>query len=531
MCGIVGVASTEGMKNRSVRLQYMKVGLDIDSWRGWESTGMALVPEASNTAPIVYKRALNGRDFIQLRQVEKYLADIEKYSVVIGHNRAATTGRGNIVDHNAHPFQYGNITLVHNGHIRNTHSLKGAMQGANCPVDSAHVAWSMDENGEKETLEQIEGGFVFVWWNSLSSTLNIARNTERPLHFAFIEKENSMYWASEHTALLHLLKDAEIDEDEGILFPKAWNWYQFNLKDLRSFTKTPFVKCQGWQNRQSQTTSQTGSGSSGIPENMVTDEDLAAWALGGHDTSSTKTQTTDRTTESGTISDSEEVDEIRDSISKQRLEQVRASGVPTSKKRVARAKMELRKIGLAYEEMRNCEPMCWSPYKNQETLGSVLARTKKSNQMVEVLQVRYEDWLKYHATQNLLVDCVNVRNPNTKDQRIVGVVSPKMQKYLEDWKRRREDKKEEEPQKEDKSSESLDRTYFGPEGRKVSLARFRELVNGGCAHCDGDIHPMEHSSVVWVDRSSRPICPTCAQDPAVLELLGIPPEYRRQIVH
>src|SRR5579862_8555722 len=144
MCGIVGCASTEGMKNRSARLDYMKMGLDIGSWRGWESTGLALVGQNAKEAPIVYKRAVNGRDFIQLKIVDKYLNDIEKFPVVIGHNRAATTGRGNIVDHNAHPFQYGKITLVHNGHIRNCHSLKGAAEGAGCQVDSAHVAFSMD---------------------------------------------------------------------------------------------------------------------------------------------------------------------------------------------------------------------------------------------------------------------------------------------------------------------------------------------------------------------------------------------------
>lgn len=512
MCGIVGVASSEGMKNRSARLQFMKVGLDIDSWRGWESTGMALVPEDPKDPTIVYKRALNGRDFIQLRKVEKYLDDIEKYPVVIGHNRAATTGRGNIVDHNAHPFQYGRITLVHNGHIRNTHELQGAVAGANCLVDSAHVAFAMNANGEKETLEQIEGGFCFVWWNSETGTLNIARNTERPLHMAFAAKENTFYFASELTELLHLLKDVPIDEEAGIMYPAAWSWYQFNLKNLREFTKTPFVKRQGRRNQ----TTILGAGRGSVGEDISTtegwtDEELAQW-----DHLETRNTRQGRTS-AQTFNDREEVEEIRETIANQRLKDVKLAGIPTSKKRIARAKQELKKLGIEYNSMKICTPGAWTKYKNQDSLGSVLARTKTGGHLVEVLQVRQEEYVEYYKANTLLVDCINVRNGPANDFRIVGIVSPRMKDYLDKRAQNLE------------AAGSIERAYDGPGGMKITLARFLELTHTGCANCRGDLHPKEHGALLWIAGSA--ICPECAGDPAVMELLGIPEHVRQDIVH
>lgn len=530
MCGLVGTASSEGMKSRSDRVQFMKMGLDIDSWRGWESTGVALTPENLKDAPIIYKRALNGRDFIQLKQVDKLFNDLEKFPVAIGHNRAATTGRGNIVDHNAHPFQYGNITLVHNGHIRNTHSLKGAQEGAQCLVDSSHVAFSMNANGEMETLEQVDGGFVFVWWNQATQLLNVARNTERPFHFAYAERENTLYWASEHTMLLHLMKDIAIDEDLGILYPKPWNWYQYDLKDLRSYKKIPFVKRQGWQKTtqgtHSNVTSMRGRhrGDTTAMNGAYagwTDEEMEAWERGEFETPSERIEKSITDT-SKKAEDAAEIDEIRQALANQRLKDVKIAGIPTSPKRIKRAKEELRKLGIDYNAMRNCEPLSWCKYKNQDNLGSVLARTKKDNLLVEVLQVRHEQFQLYSKHNNLLVDCINVRNGPNNDFRVIGTVSPRMTKYITDHLER---SKREEARGE---GGSIERNLDGPDGLKISLDRFVELSDKGCANCQSDIDPKHHGAITWVGRPSQPICPTCSSDPGIMELLGVPEFYRRR---
>lgn len=528
MCGIVGCASTEGMKNRSDRLSYMKMGLDIGSWRGWESTGLALVGQTAKEAPIVYKRALNGRDFIQLKTVDKYLSDIEKYPVVIGHNRAATSGRGNIVDHNAHPFQYGKITLVHNGHIRNCHELKGASQGAECQVDSAHVAFSMDANGEQETLEAVDGGFCFVWWNSELETLNIARNNERPLHMAFAAKENSFYFSSELTQLLHLMQDIDIDEETGIMFPKPWVWHKFNLKNLREYTKVPFVQRQGRQQMNTGNmrihgrtggpgTTETGSGQS----SELTDVELSD--LENPDTLKDGTQET-----------TFEIDEIRKELSNQRQKDAKAHGVPTSPKRLKRAKQELKRMGLEYEGMRVCTPKAWVKYKNQDNLGTIVAVTKREGHRVEVLNVRYQEFEEFYKVKILLVDCVNVRKGDRNDDRIIGVVSKRMEGFLT---RRKEQAAQKEKEAQERHTEesprkhvsnSIDRVCPGPRGIYISMARYYELTDNGCANCCTDLLPRDCEDVTWIGES--PLCINCGKDPGILELLGIP-DHSRAGVH
>lgn len=512
MCGIIGVASTEGMRNRGIRRNYMRMGLDIDSWRGWESTGMALVEDKRSASPIIYKRALNGRDFIQLNKVDKYLDDIEKYPIVIGHNRAATTGRGHIVDDNAHPFQYGKITLVHNGHIRNTLDLPGAVELAQCPVDSAHVAASMEVNGEMETLESLDGGFAFVWWNSVTGTLNMARNTERPLNFVFSDKENTLFFASEFTQLLHLLKEVPLDEETGLLYPEPWVWYQFDLKNLREYTKTPFVRRHGRRNTGSKGTIQRGSGAQDtLLADILVEEDEEAWEAWAQEQSGRRA-TGDRT--GVPTFERSELDEIREDISKQRHKDARQSGIPTSRKRIERAKQELKNMGLSYGHMRVCHPVSWTKYKNQTNLGTVLARTHNGGHMVEVLQVRSEEYSEFSKWGRILVDLVNVRRSSNGSKHIVGVVSQRMKEYL----KRKEENLPVSISRE--ASGAIDRNYDGPGGGKITLDRFIELTSDGCGNCCCDLPPSQHGTLIWVGDS--PLCSECGRDPGVLELVGFP---------
>src|SRR6185312_6118211 len=96
MCGLLGFASTEGMKRRSLSRGFFMTGFPMVAVdRGMESSGLALVGNPAEV-PTIYKKALWGGDFIMHVPVRKYLDDIEKYSVAIGHVRAATSGRGNI---------------------------------------------------------------------------------------------------------------------------------------------------------------------------------------------------------------------------------------------------------------------------------------------------------------------------------------------------------------------------------------------------------------------------------------------------
>lgn len=503
MCGIVGTASTEKMKARSDRYAFMKVGLDLDSWRGWESTGIACVPEAEKENPIIYKRALNGRDFINCKETERLLNDIEKFPVVIGHNRAATTGRGNIVDHNAHPFQYGKITLVHNGHIRNTSDLNGANQKADCLVDSSHVAWAMNNMGEKEVLEASEGGFCFVWWNSEARLLNIARNNERPMHWAYASKENTLYFTSEPTQLLHLMRDIEIDEDKGILFPEPWVWYQFKLEDLREVTKVPFAHRQG---RRTSTQIGLSRGGNGNSKEMA--DAVEEW---------------EKTASTGDIGTSE-LDEIRRDISNFRKKDAKLCGMPTTSKRLQRAKAELGVMGLGFKDARLCTPQAWVKYKNQNNLGAIVAKIRRDGHTIEIGQVKFEDYEKYKKFGTIIAECINVRRGPTNDRRVVGVVSNKQKGFME----RRERRLAWEKKLAD-SSPSVDRICPGPGGTLITIARFYELTAQGCSNCREDLLPKDCEEVTWIH--DFPICSSCVSDPKVMELLGVPEHARASGVH
>jgi len=493
-----------------------------------------------NSNPLIYKKALCGWDFLQQYQVQKYLHDIEKFQIALGHVRAST--RGSVTDHNSHPFQYGHITLVHNGHIRNASQLKDANK-AQCDVDSAMVAYSMANNGELETLQEVEGGYVFIWWNSKTKKLNIARNTERPLFLAYIQRENSMYWASELTHLAHLLRNASVDEDIGHLFPGSMVWYQYDLKDLRSPEKVPFVRSQG---RQSSSYSQGGlhgnnsqtrtgrTKEESDPYAGWTDQELEAYALFGTQTIG-NSMTTGADRRSRTMSDHEEVDAIRNQLREQRAQEARQAGIPTSNKRIHRAKHELKKLDIVYGSLKVCHPISWHIYKNQRGLGSMICRMRgDKGLMVEVINIKDTEYPLFLDSKVVLVDCYNVRRGSDGHIRVVGVVSEKMQSRLDHLKSLEKKSKEEQSQLVDTeetltSLGSIERDHDGPGGTKITRARFLELVVGGCANCRREIISSEHGTVVWVGSPASPVCRDCHGNPAIMESLGFPDHHK--LVH
>lgn len=118
---------------------------------------------------------------------------------MVGHNRYATQGAIN--DENAHPFNHGKITLVHNGTLTDQSLLPDHKRFA---VDSENVAWSIDKIGIDETIQKLNGAFTLVWHNSEDNTLNIIRNDERPFHLV---ETNGGDWfgASEEDMLMWLI--------------------------------------------------------------------------------------------------------------------------------------------------------------------------------------------------------------------------------------------------------------------------------------------------------------------------------------
>jgi len=178
MCGIVGVVSNCANGFSIKEMAMFAQLLFLDTVRGFDSTGVFGVSNNKNV--VIHKDAVHGLDFIQTKEFKEFKGEmVATGKFVVGHNRAAT--RGTITDKNAHPFWIDDkVVLVQNGTYKGDHKhLKDT------EVDTEAVAHVIAENKSvEEALQKINASYALVWYNTETSTLNLIRNTERPLYLA-----------------------------------------------------------------------------------------------------------------------------------------------------------------------------------------------------------------------------------------------------------------------------------------------------------------------------------------------------------
>lgn len=190
MCGIVGLISTKVL-DTTHQNQFKKL-LVMDQIRGKDSVGII----SQQYAGIAYEKSvIDPVSFLEHRRVTPLLTGAK---ALVGHNRAAT--RGGVSVNNAHPFQHGAITLVHNGTLRSN-----AVTTPHFTVDSESIAYalSLKEPDEAQSvLESLEGAFALIWHDARDNSWNVAKNDERPLHYmSTIDK--SLYWFSSEAGILY----------------------------------------------------------------------------------------------------------------------------------------------------------------------------------------------------------------------------------------------------------------------------------------------------------------------------------------
>lgn len=236
MCGIFGYVTTKP-NNRFANI--MGQGLLVDTLRGSCGTGIYGFDKRKNEYH-TYKKAIPGFDFLNSTQFEIFANNIMDLNVVIGHNRASTIG--NARDSNCHPFVYGNIGLVHNGTLTGYTRLVDT--GFTHPVDSAYAAKGMATKGEKETLENTEGAFVFVWHNMEKNTFNIARNNNRDIFWVTDKDDETLFFASEYLMLNWILARNGIDiGNHKFRNPSEYVWVSWDLsKGLKQPKMEKFEK-------------------------------------------------------------------------------------------------------------------------------------------------------------------------------------------------------------------------------------------------------------------------------------------------
>jgi predicted glutamine amidotransferase len=185
MCGIVSFVLKDAKKVLGPEyIKIFKEMLYVNGVRGLDATGIASIKENNEVTLI--------KDIGTPLQLYNTYTDATwdlKSKILIGHNRSAT--KGHITKDNAHPFQEGNITLIHNGTLHYHSHLKN-----NVDVDSHAITHSINDEGSIKTLEKLNGAFALVWNDSKTNRVYATRNEQRPLYI--LETEDLFIIASEN---------------------------------------------------------------------------------------------------------------------------------------------------------------------------------------------------------------------------------------------------------------------------------------------------------------------------------------------
>lgn len=489
MCGLVGVLSTELNTFQHSYGKFFKQALFADTLRGADSTGIFVMDTKKMVQPDLYKKALAAPDFLQLKKVEDLLKDSHDWNVMIGHNRAAT--KGGIHHHTAHPFQIGDITLVHNGTVHNHRMLPN---GHKFDVDSEAICDAINDIGIEEVVKKIDGAFTFIWHDRRNGSMNFIRNEERPLAFGKVKDKNTILMASEAGMLrwlairngLSLESIAEPKPGELFVFwpykdNKDWT-SKYDRKTLELRPKNVYQGYSGGVNY--------GNGYSSNHTNHGGGKGGKKSSTGNH-TSSGGQSNSKKSTQVRTTSKHGHPDAILSSLQVVKGEEVclintRWIAYPGSKNNFGEVRGEIEDITESHIGIIHGV--------NQETWETEL----KGNYI-------------YSEIQGATIDITKEVNVflNNRDYCIVDPTEVPGNSCVKTTVDYTDEDNDESAEEENKALAVV--MFRGFNGEQLSLREFERAVQDGCAYCQGNIDPKDHEKTGWTHQR-QPVCKHCVKD-------------------
>lgn len=225
MCGIVGFFG----KLSPIRKAVFEEMFLIDIHRGIDSCGVAII--TPNKTTVVKDNT--WPDDVMKEEEYKQAANAEGVIGFIGHNRWAT--KGSTEKKNAHPFQHGPITLVHNGTAW-THKFNKSYYDYD--TDSEKICLAIGDETIEKAWPKIDGAASLIYWNEETQALNMVTNGKRPMFFKELYPDSNnadqdgIFFASEawmiRAACMRMGMPFEWDD---MYFPKPDVLYEFQYKD------------------------------------------------------------------------------------------------------------------------------------------------------------------------------------------------------------------------------------------------------------------------------------------------------------